>query len=543
MKTKPINYTPASEKYKKYAVAVVVVVAILIVTSFYVLNNNSKADSLLGQDVPQNLKNAVTSKEVKLANGETYDLTASFVKSKISGQSQTMLAYNGSIPGPTIKVAQGDKVNIVFKNDINMESTVHAHGLRQDVKMEGTPDLSQEVVRVGDTFNYTWSFPDPGIYWYHPHVREDYQQGAGLYGAIIVEPKDSTYLPKVDGESTLVLSDALVDSKTNILEPFAKSGTDRELMGRYGNISLVNGQTDWSTQVPLGSVQRFYIANTSSARPYRFALENTKLKIVGSDNGRVGVETLVDAVTLGPGERYIVDAFFEKHGEINILNDAPGIKSTIGKVKVVEDKNFSTTQPAFANLRTNSDVVAEIASLASKVSQTKNLSLIMSMGNGSMNMDGDSMGSMNHIMPDGSMMDSQGNTIDPELAGIEWSDSSMNMNANNVKWRLKDINTGKINSNINWSFKKGEVIKINIDNDANSMHPMQHPIHLHGQRFAVSKIDGQDNENIEWKDTVLVPSGKKYEILVVMDNPGEWMLHCHISEHLENGMSMKFKVI
>ena len=129
---------------------------------------------------------------------------------------------------------------------------------------------------------------------------------------------------------------------------------------------------------------------------------------------------------------------------------------------------------------------------------------------------------------------------------IEWEDNNSMMNvASNpemMKWVILDEDTGKKNMDIDWKFKVGDKVKIKIENDRNSMHPMQHPIHFHGQQFLVLSINGKPNDNLVWKDTVLIPNGDTIEILVDMTNPGEWMAHCHIAEHLEASMMFGFKV-
>lgn len=150
-----------------------------------------------------------------------------------------------------------------------------------------------------------------------------------------------------------------------------------------------------------------------------------------------------------------------------------------------------------------------------------------------------------HMMHGGNIMDnsmmSMGNP-DP----IEWEDGMKMMNKNSttdsLKWELIDEQTGKMNDNINWKFKVGDKVKIKVYNDPDSMHPMQHPIHLHGQKFLMLSKDGRRNDNMVWKDTVLVPTGSTVELLVEMENPGTWMTHCHIAEHLESGMMLSFKV-
>ena len=130
--------------------------------------------------------------------------------------------------------------------------------------------------------------------------------------------------------------------------------------------------------------------------------------------------------------------------------------------------------------------------------------------------------------------------------GLEWEDTMGAMNAaatsDEIKWLITDRETGKANGDIDWKFKKGDLVKIRVYNDPNSMHPMQHPFHIHGQRFVVLDTDGTKNENPVWKDTVLIPAGKTVDLLVDMSNPGKWMAHCHVTEHLHSGMMFSFTV-
>ena len=129
---------------------------------------------------------------------------------------------------------------------------------------------------------------------------------------------------------------------------------------------------------------------------------------------------------------------------------------------------------------------------------------------------------------------------------IEWNDAMPMMNwlstAEQVHWILKDTDTGRHNMEIDWQFEVGDVVKIELFNDPDTIHPMNHPVHIHGQRFLVLAIDDVANENLVWKDTSIVPVGSTVQYLVDMSNPGDWMMHCHIAEHLEAGMMLGFSV-
>ena len=130
---------------------------------------------------------------VELSDGDELDLTIAPVTKEIDGDTLRMLAYNGSIPGPTLKVKQNSEIVVNVRNEGDLEATVHWHGLRLDNRYDGTHE-TQAPIPVGGSFTYRIEFPDPGLYWYHPHIREDYGQELGLYGNIVVEPADDGLL-------------------------------------------------------------------------------------------------------------------------------------------------------------------------------------------------------------------------------------------------------------------------------------------------------------------------------------------------------------
>ncbi|HWI09593.1 MAG TPA: multicopper oxidase domain-containing protein, partial [Solirubrobacteraceae bacterium] len=147
---------------------------------------------------------------VELADGDVFDLVIAPLVKRIGDDEVRMLAYNGSVPGPTLKVRQGSRVTVNATNRGDTETTVHWHGLRLDSRYDGTP-VVQRPIAVGQSFEYALEFPDPGIYWYHPHIRQDYGQEMGLYGNILVVSEDPAYWPPADRDILLTLDDVLIE--------------------------------------------------------------------------------------------------------------------------------------------------------------------------------------------------------------------------------------------------------------------------------------------------------------------------------------------
>ena len=187
------------------------------------------------------LSEATRPQLIRLHDGDGFDLRIEPVRKRIDQAELRMLGYNGSIPGPTLHVDQGSEITVKVTNDGDVEATVHWHGLRLENRYDGVPHETQAPIPIGGTFTYKVQFPDAGFYWYHPHIREDFGLEMGLYGTIIVEPADPSYWPAVDRQLSITLDDLLVED--GHIAPFHRSGPNYTAMGRFGNVMLINGET------------------------------------------------------------------------------------------------------------------------------------------------------------------------------------------------------------------------------------------------------------------------------------------------------------
>lgn len=534
---------------KKLILGVIAFAIVLVVAVSLGISRNGKVLAVQATQV------------VDLKDGDTYTLIASYVTKEIQGKEQKMLAYNGMIPGPTIRVGEGAEVTIDFKNDTDLPTALHSHGIRMDNQFDGAVPTSQQEIPPGGSFTYQLKFPDAGVYWYHPHVNEVYEQALGLYGAYVVTPKDADYYPPANSEHVLMLSDLPFENGAIAIE---KDGKDRALMGHFGNVMLVNGEENYTLAVKKGEVVQLDIINAANTRPFNFAIAGAKLKVIGSDSGAYERATWADSVVLGPSERAIVQVMFPDTGTYQIQNKTPKKTYALGQITVGADVAQPSYGAQFNQFQENRVVASSIdpfrkyfdpryAGGFGEASKPVDKKLVLSVDFSGM-MAGH-MGSMparqSHGGGGGGMSSDDSSGLPAEAsaqAGIEWDENQMMAmmkamaTADETKWKITDAATGKSNMDIEWTFTRGEPVKIQIFNDPKSGHPMQHPIHFHGQRFLVLSINGVRQTNLVWKDTVLVPAGSTVEILLDPSNTGVWMAHCHIAEHLEAGMMFTYRV-
>jgi FtsP/CotA-like multicopper oxidase with cupredoxin domain len=293
---------------------------------------------------------------VELADGDEFELEITPVKKQIGDATVRMLAYNGSVPGSALKIPQGATITVHVSNQGDLEATVHWHGLRLENRYDGTHD-TQAPIPVGETFTYQVHVPDPGAYWYHPHIREDYGQEMGLYGNILVAPTEPDYWPPVNRELLLTLDDILIEGGR--VAAFRESETTHVAMGRFGNVMLVGGDPDLSLEAKRGEVVRFYFTNTANTRVFNVALPGAQMKLVGADAGHYEHEELIEEALLAPSERVVVDVLFPDAGTFELQHRTPERTYCLASITVADEPPEQSYADDFPRLRTNSDMAEE----------------------------------------------------------------------------------------------------------------------------------------------------------------------------------------
>jgi len=437
-----------------------------------------------------------STKEVRLFAGVTRLPLAG------AGYPQTgVWAYDGVVPGPEIRVRQGDRLRVSVENGLAEDTTVHFHGIRLPNAMDGVPHLTQHPIAPGSTFIYEFDLPDAGTYWYHPHIRSGEQVGRGLYGALIVEEREPI---QVDRDVLWMLSDWRLLPDGRISDDFDNLH-DMSHNGRIGNTVTVNGRVADAFPVRAGERIRLRLVNAANARIFGLTFAGHRPRVIAldghpvdphePDGGRIvlGPAMRVDLVldmTGAAGERFdVMDTFYRglSYRLLELVYDGEPLRKAPPESPIALPAN-TVPEPDKA-----SAVRHEIVFNGGMMGQM----MMRERGIG-----GGDMMEMMALMRSGRIWfingkAAVGHMMDPMLT-LELGKSCVLAMTNETAWH--------------------------------------HPMHLHGHAFRVIARNGAPTRYREWQDTVLVAPREKVDIAFVADNPGDWMFHCHILEHQESGM-------
>ncbi|WP_028351842.1 multicopper oxidase family protein [Bradyrhizobium murdochi] len=410
--------------------------------------------------------------------------------------------YGDRVPGPEIRVRQGERIRVIVRNDLPEETTVHWHGIRVPNSMDGVPGLTQPPIKPGESFTYEFTPPDAGTFWYHPHADSLRQLGRGMAGAFIVEEPTAV---SVDRDLVWMLSDWRLTSEAQIAAGFGNA-MEAAMSGRVGNTVTVNGAVPDEVPMRAGERIRLRLVNTSLARIMSLRFEGHRPVIVAIDGQPCDPhEPERGRILLGPAMR--VDLVIDMQGEpgrrYRVIDDFyEGLSYWLAKF-VYEDKPPLRAHHLEPSPSLPRNPLPE-PDLAAAERHELRLQGGM-MGGGMMGMGG--MQGMSH--------------------GASWAINGTSMTGD-----------GHANMPPLLTLRLGRSYVLTIRNETAWWHPM----HLHGYSFRVLTRNGTAVPHRRWADTVLVPPRDTVEVAFVADNPGDWMMHCHVTNHQVSGMMTVLRV-
>ncbi|WP_099668924.1 multicopper oxidase family protein, partial [Anoxybacillus flavithermus] len=409
--------------------------------------------------------------------------------------------YNGSVPGAQIRVKQGDRVKIIFKNELPEPTAIHWHGYPVPNDQDGVPGMTMDAIKPGETFTYEFTATVPGTYWYHSHQKSAEQVDKGLYGTLIVEPKEGE---QVDRDYTLVLDEWMSQQQASTTEQANHTNMHHGNSSMMHDMSMydiftINGKSGTAIKplkVKKGEKVRLRLVN-AGYMSHKLHLHGHTFQIVATDGQPLKNPQLIkdELLNIAPGERYDIEFIADNPGEW-LLECHGDMKGTDGmKVNIQYEGQASNTDKA--NAKENLPVVdmttyGKYEAGPFTLNQKYDVEYTMDLGT--------AMGK------NGMIFTINGKTY-PDTAPI--------------------------------NVKTGDLVKVKIVNNS----PMDvHPMHLHGHFFQVLSKNGKPVTGSPLiKDSLNVNPGEEYVVAFKANNPGNWMFHCHDLHHASAGMVTELK--
>ena len=410
------------------------------------------------------------------------DLTARLADVQVDGKTVRAWTYDGGIPGPLIKTRVGDRLIVHFKNELEQPTTVHWHGVRVPIEMDGVPEISQPPVQTGESFTYDFVVRDAGLFWYHPHVMSAAQVGFGLYGALLVEDADDGV--GVADQLTMVLSDIGFDARGR-LDPADSGGSAGMVFGREGDYVLVNGRRKPVLRTRPGALQRWRIVNTAKSRFFFLDLDGQPFTVIGADGGIQEKPTTSDILLITPGER--VDVIVAPKGKAG---------TPLPLRAMLYNRGYGSVEYRSVEELLTIEFSKDPPLTAPPVAISRQLPVPTAAG--------------------ATRVD-----VVLKLPPMKNNQSEFQINGEPF-WKAKPFRA-----------KLGEKQLWVVKNDSD----WDHPFHLHGYFFHVLDEHDQPVRPLALKDTVNVPMKTTVRLLVDFnERPGQWIFHCHILDHAEGGL-------
>ena len=432
---------------------------------------------------------ALTSCRARTGELHELDLVAAPASLAVAGDTPlTVWAYNGQVPGPTLRIRLGDRLRVRFTNRLPQPTTIHWHGVRVPNAMDGVPWVTQPPVEPGQSFVYEFTPPEAGTFWFHPHVRSSEQVERGLYGALIVEDREPSAYSR---DELWVLDDILLGSDGQIAPAF---NTRRDLAhdGRWGNTITVNGKRDTVLAVQPGERIRLRLLNVANGRVFAPDFSPLEAKVVAVDG--LYTEQPLDAAgfEIAPGNRIDLDV---------------SVPPSMAGQRVVVTDRFTRRPFAIGEIAIGPGPPVETPQVASRA---------------------------------------RDELVDAVFDAAEPIRIDLRLNARaggplGIEWMINDVamtHAEHASHAATYALPLGEQSRVRFTNESYRLHPM----HLHGMFFRVLARNGKPAREPFTRDTVLVHPQETIDVVVLPRDPGSWMAHCHVLEHAEAGMMTLIEV-